>query len=108
MKYKSLSTFDFRVEGYRVQLTQMVNEKGKIIGRGTFSRTHLQEWSERVKLAKRIKTDGMCLSCGEIDFAVLQQHHPDPVKLPTFTITLCANCHARLHFLTGGTKAISR
>ena len=52
------------------------------------------------------KSDGMCLFCGDIDFSHLQQHHLLPDELPTFSITLCANCHASLHFYTGGNKGI--
>ena len=57
---------------------------------------------------KHIHGDGICLFCGEIDFAVLDSHHPYPDELPNFKITLCANCHRRLHFYSGGNIAIRR
>ena len=48
-----------------------------------------------------INSLGMCLFCGELDFAVFREHHPDKEKMPDFTITLCANCHEREHFYRG-------
>lgn len=50
---------------------------------------------------RAINSSGMCLFCGEINFIVLQEHHPFPCSLPQFTVTLCANCHAKVHFFAG-------
>ena len=50
---------------------------------------------------RAINSMGMCLFCGELDWRVLQEHHPDKIKLPNFKVTLCANCHAKLHWNYG-------
>lgn len=57
---------------------------------------------------ERKKTAGICLFCGEMDFMVLEEHHPDKEKMPNFTITLCANCHRKLHWFTGGNNGNGR
>lgn len=50
---------------------------------------------------KAIGSDGICLFCGEIDPTLFEEHHPDKVKMPDFKITLCANCHRKLHWFYG-------
>jgi hypothetical protein len=37
-----------------------------------------------------------CQKCGETNPEVLEQHHPDKINRPDFTITLCANCHEEI------------
>ena len=44
---------------------------------------------------------GICWECGEINWEFLENHHPDKEKLPDFTVTMCANCHTRLHYYLG-------
>ena len=63
---------------------------------------------ERKIFRERKKTDGICLFCGETDFMVLEEHHIDKEKMPDFTVTLCANCHRRLHWFTGGNNGNGR
>ena len=48
---------------------------------------------------KSISGAGCCLFCNDIDLRVLEEHHIDKEKLPDFTITLCANCHRKLHWM---------
>lgn len=38
-----------------------------------------------------------CKICGETDPLKLEEHHPDKINRPDYTITLCANCHSKLH-----------
>ena len=44
---------------------------------------------------------GFCLICGTIDPIVLIEHHVFGRKSDEITITLCANCHQKLHFYKG-------
>ena len=37
-----------------------------------------------------------CQMCGETDPEKLEEHHPDKVNHPNYTITLCASCHAKV------------
>jgi RNase P subunit RPR2 len=37
-----------------------------------------------------------CIKCGEVNTEVLEEHHPDKVNMPDYTITLCANCHEKI------------
>jgi len=37
-----------------------------------------------------------CQKCGETNPEVLEEHHPDKINQPDFTITLCANCHEEI------------
>ena len=37
-----------------------------------------------------------CQKCGETNHQVLEEHHPDKINQPNFTITLCANCHEEI------------
>jgi RNase P subunit RPR2 len=37
-----------------------------------------------------------CVKCGEVNTEVLEEHHPDKVNMPDYTITLCANCHEKI------------
>lgn len=46
---------------------------------------------------KKIKTSGICLFCGDIDWRHLEEHHPDKEKMADLTVTVCANCHRELH-----------
>ena len=52
--------------------------------------------------ARAIHSDGHCLICGSLDWTVLQEHHIDKKKMEDFTVTLCANCHQKLHYYKGG------
>ena len=37
-----------------------------------------------------------CQKCGETNPEVLEEHHPDKINRPDFTITVCANCHEEI------------
>jgi hypothetical protein len=60
---------------------------------------------ERTLFSKAVRR-GVCVICGEIDFRVLEDHHPFPDKDKNLKLTLCANCHARLHWMLGGNRRI--
>lgn len=49
-------------------------------------------------LSKILKnfTGRYCQKCGETNPKVLEEHHPDKINRPDFTITLCANCHEEI------------
>lgn len=79
---------------------------GGFYGIGSFTQRMDKHLSEDILYRKAIKSDGMCLKCKKLDFAYLQQHHPYPIEIPNFTITLCANHHSKLHFYTGGTRGV--
>lgn len=59
---------------------------------------------ERALFWKTKKSSCICLKCGELDFRCLQEHHPYKEELPDFTICMCANCHAKLHWNLGKRK----
>ena len=44
---------------------------------------------------------GICLMCGNINWDELVYHHVFGRKTDEFQITLCANCHHRLHWNIG-------
>lgn len=87
-----------------------ISKSVSIIRTGTH---HTQETKDKISKAmsdsgrkepvyrKAINSLGMCLFCGDIDWRHLEEHHPDKIKLPDFTVTLCANCHADLHWNKG-------
>lgn len=88
-------------KGFQYMVYVNVNRKGEIFeSNPEFSLVEIDNF-ERCLFNRVIKTMGMCLICGEIDFTVLEEHHPDKEKMPDFKITLCGNCHNRLHFYYG-------
>jgi len=48
------------------------------------------------KLVKGKDLKRFCQMCGETDPEKLEQHHPDKENFPNYTVTLCANCHAKV------------
>jgi len=48
------------------------------------------------KLVKGKDPKRFCQMCGETDPEKLEEHHPDKVNRPNYTITLCASCHAKV------------
>lgn len=108
MKYKHLHITNGSGDKFYWHLQQQTNEKGDILGTGSFHLTELKKRNYYAIFKKAINSWGMCLLCYDIDFKHLEQHHPDPIKMPDFTITLCANCHRDLHWFTGGTNNIRK
>ena len=84
-------------------LYQYIDQKGKVL-KQTFNLQvgRNKNSVDNGKFARAIHSDGLCLSCGSLDWTVLQEHHIDKEKMDDFTITLCANCHQKLHYYKGG------
>lgn len=77
------------------------HNKGKIVLLNYTEQDNERRQYKRDKKAfdRAILGMGCCLFCNELDFRVLEEHHIDKEKLPNFTITLCANCHRKLHWM---------
>ena len=73
-----------------------------------YRKNHYKRSKENQIYNKRRKSMGICIFCGEMNWYFLEEHHPDPLKIPNFKVTLCANCHRKLHWLMGGTIMIRR
>lgn len=86
---------------YRDKNRKLVQQKE----REYYARTILnQRWRKREETFFRKVTKqsmGICWECGNINWDELQQHHPYPKKMPKFKVTMCANCHARMHWYLG-------
>jgi hypothetical protein len=91
-------------------LSQGVSGIGKVIGLGNYDQRllHMEKgWESKTEYTRyktAIQSMGMCMFCSEIDFAVLQQHHVFGRKFDDMKVTLCANCHERLHYYLGGRR----
>ena len=105
---KTIFSFGFSEEKHWIQAMNAVDVKGKVIGIGQITQTPQRYKRDVINFNRARKTSGMCLLCGEIDWLVLEEHHVDPVKLPKFKISLCANCHKKIHWFTGGNTRIRR
>ena len=104
VKYKTMKISEV-IEGYfNYSVHTRIDRNGYLLSYIWFGGKRNIPIKDRTKFYKRIHSNGICLFCPEIDFSVLEEHHPYPEKLPDFTITLCANCHARLHWYLGNRK----
>jgi len=75
---------------------QQVNEKGELLGIGSFQPFDFKpSWKQRFNELR--KGFGFCLICNSLDLDILEEHH----VTEDFTITLCPNCHRRLHLYQG-------
>ena len=103
MKYKLLVLKNIVLNDIDIQCRQKINSFGKIIGAGffTFGKINRRKRQSYAVFYRMIKSCGICLNCGEIDWRVLDEHHPDKEMMPDFTFTLCANCHRKLHWFIG-------
>ena len=86
------------------QIRQVVNREGKICS-SNVECLHYEKKkgrdAENNRYLRAIKGMGICLECGELDFRVLCNHHIFGKKYSDIKITLCANCHQRLHWERG-------
>ena len=73
-----------------------------------YRKEHKERFRAHGTFLKRKRSDGICIFCGEINWYYLEDHHPYPNELPDTTFTLCANCHTKLHFLTGGNRHVRK
>ena len=92
-------------EGWYWDISVHICQNGTFKNRNQFKFQNVKHMIERVLFHKVIKR-GVCMFCGEIDFRVLEDHHPFPNKDENLKITLCANCHSRLHWMLGGNRRI--
>ena len=102
-KQKQLHLFHTTEEYYALGVYVTIRYDGKVVSSGFNFGFDRAKRGERSVRDKAIKSSGMCLFCNEIDWRVLVQHHVFGKRIDSFTITLCANCHAILHWNLGGT-----
>ena len=117
MKKKAITILSEREEEFHYEIQIEVYENGSFGNKGTFFRLHEKRRHQRRKgeglphrvyqqrsdaYNKAVRSDGCCLICGCYDcIDILEQHHPDKKKMPNFTISLCPNCHRRVHLYFG-------
>jgi len=103
-KAKLISIASGKFDGIYWAVRQKMG-KEKCWGIGVFTTEDEEKHQVRTRefhlFDRVIKSLGMCLACGDLDFRHFDEHHIDKTKLPDFTITLCANHHRELHWNTG-------
>ena len=118
-KYVTLQTGS--EETFHWSLSVGIREKSRVFS-GAFclasekARKYRMEYNKKWKrrqggyqiFRNRIKSDGICLFCGEIEWCILEEHHPYPDEMSDITFTLCANCHRRLHWYMGGNQGVRK
>ena len=100
---------DLGEEGEQYTVMIQISNKGVIWGTGFIKHVswHCRQGGvfmpprQRQLYRNALKSAGICLICGELDFSVFEEHHIDRTKLPNFTITVCGNCHNRFHWFNG-------
>lgn len=99
-RYKSFQIYHEDMGcGQKAEVTLQITVKG--VPYVYYRQRSLMERNFNDIYFKRVRSDGICFFCGEIDPIVLEEHHIDKEKMPFFTITLCANCHRKIHWYLG-------
>ena len=99
---KSFTLLSGTEEAWYWRVSVVISPTGGFWNKGRFTIHRIRKRGEHnQRYYRAINSMGECLFCGEIDWRVLEEHHPDKEKLPDFTVTLCANCHRKIHWDTG-------
>jgi len=64
-------------------------------------RKKARERSDLKQFEKQCNGLGFCLICNCLDLDILEEHHIFGVNMNDITVTLCPNCHNRLHRFMG-------
>lgn len=103
-KSRILTVASGKIDDIFWTVRQRINTQ-RVIGIGVFGSQSEERHKVRTReyhlFKKTTESSGCCLTCGDIDFRHLDEHHIDREKLFNFTITLCANCHRELHWNNG-------
>lgn len=100
---RNIYLFGENRKGIGYGIYQYITQHGKVCGDSIQTQTHRSKNAvDNLNFARAIHSDGFCLRCKSLDWTVLQEHHIDKEKMPNYTITLCANCHQKLHYYKGG------
>lgn len=100
-KTRHIGLYGWQEEGHYYNIRVLINSIGKILDRGSWMGTNNRGKAETFLIRKKVDGGGLCLFCGCIDWMCLENHHPDKIKMPNFSVTLCANCHRKVHWMNG-------
>ena len=98
---KAFTLISGNEQGWSWNIQTKIKENGSFANKGVITIRKRPKSKIESRYYSAIHSLGMCLFCGEIDWRVLEEHHPDKEKMPDFTITLCANDHRRVHWDRG-------